>query len=91
MTAADSVTGRSPEGWAVAVAAAAKTHDTIEIVAEANQGGKMVKAVLHTADPGLQVRMVTARLGKTERAERSKPARSASIAISGSWRRSSSA
>ena len=64
-----SVTGRSPEGWAAAVAAAAKAHGTIEIVAEANQGGKMVKAVLHTADPGLRVRMVTARLTKTERAE----------------------
>lgn len=69
MTAADSVTGRSPEGWAAAVAAAARAHGTAEIVAEANQGGKMVKAVLHTADPGLQVRMVTARLSKTERAE----------------------
>ena len=63
-----SVTGRSPEGWAVAVAAAARAHGTAEIVAEANQGGKMVKAVLHTADSGLQVRMVTARLSKTERA-----------------------
>lgn len=64
-----SVTGRSPEGWAGAVAAAAAAHGTIEIVAEANQGGKMVKAVLHTADPDLRVKLVNARTGKTARAE----------------------
>jgi phage terminase large subunit-like protein len=46
-----SVTARSPEGWASAVSAAAEAHATIEVVAEANQGGKMVKAVFHAADP----------------------------------------
>jgi phage terminase large subunit-like protein len=64
-----SVTGRSPEGWAAAVAAAAAAHGTSEVVAEANQGGKMVKAVLHAADPGLRVRLVNAHTGKTARAE----------------------
>lgn len=64
-----SVTGRSPEGWAGAVAAACSAHGTIEVVAEANQGGKMVKAVLHTADPGLRVTLVNARYGKSARAE----------------------
>jgi phage terminase large subunit-like protein len=38
------------------------------IVAEANQGGKMVAAVLRIADPGLRVRLVTATQGKTDRA-----------------------
>ena len=64
-----SVTARSPEGWAGAVAAAAQAHATHEIVAEANQGGKMVKAVLHAADPRLRVRLVHAHTGKSARAE----------------------
>ena len=38
------------------------------VVAEQNQGGKMVKAVLHTADPKLRVKLVTATVGKAERA-----------------------
>ena len=64
-----SVTARSPEGWASAVAAAAAAHGTSQVVAEANQGGKMVKAVLHTADPNLRVKLVHASVGKTTRAE----------------------
>jgi phage terminase large subunit-like protein len=63
-----SVTGRSPEGWAGAVASAARIHGAGQIVAEANQGGKMVQAVLRTADPALRVRLVTATVGKSERA-----------------------
>ena len=38
------------------------------IVAEKNQGGAMVRAVLHTADPRLKVRLVAATVGKAERA-----------------------
>jgi phage terminase large subunit-like protein len=38
------------------------------VVAEKNQGGKMVKSVLHTADPNLRVKLVTATVGKAERA-----------------------
>lgn len=64
-----SVTARSPEGWARAVAAAAAAHGTDEVIAEANQGGRMVKAVLHSADPALRVRLVNARVGKSARAE----------------------
>jgi phage terminase large subunit-like protein len=67
--AGHSVTARSPEGWADAVAAAAAAHGTREVVAEANQGGKMVKAVLNTADPNLRVRLVNAHTGKSARAE----------------------
>jgi len=44
-------------------------HGTIEVVAEANQGGKMVKAVLHAADPRLRVKLVNAHTGKSARAE----------------------
>ena len=38
------------------------------VVAEKNQGGAMVKSVLHTADPSLKVKLVTATVGKAERA-----------------------
>jgi phage terminase large subunit-like protein len=83
-----SVTARTPEGWARAVADAARIHScpplrkgegdhakhgggvtlTPLIVAEQNQGGKMVAAVLRTADPTLRVKPVTATVGKSERA-----------------------
>ncbi|MBO9622770.1 MAG: DNA-packaging protein [Sphingomonas sp.] len=64
-----SVTGRSPEGWARAVAAAAEAHGTRDVVAERNQGGDMVRAVLHTSEPRLKVRLRTASKGKAARAE----------------------
>jgi phage terminase large subunit-like protein len=69
-----SVTARSPEGWSRAVADATEmwghlyTGVPVQVVAEANQGGKMVRTVLHTADPDLDVKLVTAHAGKAERA-----------------------
>ena len=69
-----SVTARSPEGWARAVADAAMIHGSADgqpalVVAEQNQGGKMVRAVLHTANPALRIKLVTATRGKSARAE----------------------
>jgi phage terminase large subunit-like protein len=64
-----SVTGRAPEGWARAVAAAAEIHPADRIVAERNQGGEMVRAVLRAADARLPVRLVHATQGKSARAE----------------------
>ncbi|HEV2815992.1 MAG TPA: terminase family protein [Allosphingosinicella sp.] len=70
-----SVTARSPEGWSRAVADAAsvwgRLHEDIpvQVVAEQNQGGKMVEAVLRIADPDLDVKPVTATAGKALRAE----------------------
>jgi phage terminase large subunit-like protein len=71
-----SVTARSPEGWARAVADAARMWSAlhpslprgVEVVAESNQGGHMVRAVLHTADPNLKVKLVPAIAGKSDRA-----------------------
>jgi phage terminase large subunit-like protein len=71
-----SVTARSPEGWARAVADAAAMWSAlhphlprgVEVVAESNQGGRMVGAVLRTADPRLKVRRVDAVAGKADRA-----------------------
>ena len=58
-----------PEGWAGAVAKAFTAHDADSVVAESNQGGEMVRAVLAAALPGLPVRLVHASRAKRARAE----------------------
>jgi phage terminase large subunit-like protein len=69
-----SVTERSPEGWAQAVADAAAVWTALHpraslgIVAESNQGGLMVRSVIRIADPKLRVDLVPAVQGKTDRA-----------------------
>ena len=61
--------GLSPLGWALRVAEAAREFGAHEIVAEANQGGDMVRAVLAQADAPCAVRLVHASRGKRARAE----------------------
>jgi len=60
--------GLSPEGWARKVAGIAAAWAAGLVVAEANNGGDMIKAVLRSADPGLKVRLVHARGPKATRA-----------------------
>lgn len=64
-----SVQGTSPEGWARAVAMASERWKADRIIAEANQGGEMVGAVLRASNIALPVRLVHASRGKTARAE----------------------
>lgn len=64
-----SVAAASPEGWARAVAACAARHGADRVVAEANQGGAMVRSVLLAADVTLPVTLVRASRGKAARAE----------------------
>lgn len=64
-----SVEKASPETWARAVANAAKIWSADRVIAEANQGGAMVKSVLQAADISLPVRLVHASRGKVARAE----------------------
>lgn len=64
-----SVEKASPERWARAAADAARTWGADRVVAEANQGGKMVESVLRAADEVLPVRLVHASRGKAARAE----------------------
>ena len=64
-----SVQGLSPEGWANRVAAAALRWGATLVVAEANNGGAMVKSVLDAAGAPLKVRLVHASRGKSARAE----------------------
>jgi phage terminase large subunit-like protein len=64
-----SVDGARPERWARLVAEAARAWSADRVVAEGNQGGEMVRSVLHAADCALPVRLVHARTGKAARAE----------------------
>lgn len=64
-----SVEQASPERWARAVAKAAQAWSADRVVAEANQGGEMVAAVLRAAEASLPLRLVHASRGKAARAE----------------------
>jgi len=64
-----SAAGLSPEGWARKVAGAAEAWGADRVVAEANNGGKMVEAVLRGACVTLPVKLVHASEGKAARAE----------------------
>lgn len=61
--------GLSPEGWARAVAAAAEAYGADRVVAETNQGGDMVRAVLRAAGIALPITPACATRGKAARAE----------------------
>lgn len=64
-----SVQRASPERWARAVAEAARLWQADRVFAEANQGGELVRSVLHAADIALPVKLVHASRGKVARAE----------------------
>ncbi|MET0372611.1 MAG: terminase family protein [Sphingobium sp.] len=64
-----SVAGMRPEGWARAVAGVAAAYNVDRVVAEANNGGEMVDAVLRAARAALPVKLVHASRGKVARAE----------------------
>ncbi len=61
--------GLSPLAWATRACDAARRHNAHCIVAEANQGGEMVSAVLKQAAPPCPVKLVHATEGKRARAE----------------------
>jgi phage terminase large subunit-like protein len=61
--------GDTPAGWASRVAAAYRRYRANRVVAESNNGGEMVAAVLRQSEANLPVRLVTATRGKFLRAE----------------------
>jgi phage terminase large subunit-like protein len=63
------VSGKSPDGWARAVAVAAAEWSADRIIAEGNQGGEMVESTLQGADVNMPVKRVHASIGKVARAE----------------------
>lgn len=64
-----SVRQASPEGWARAVANCAARHRADRVIAEKNQGGRMVESVLLAAEAALPLALVHAHKGKSTRAE----------------------
>lgn len=60
--------GLAPHQWAERAVVLARAVGASEIVAEANNGGELVRAVLALAAPDLPIRLVRARMGKYERA-----------------------
>ncbi len=64
-----SVAGLSPLGWADRALNVCARHGADRIVAEANQGGAMVEAVLRQVDPNAPLKLVRASRGKLIRAE----------------------
>jgi phage terminase large subunit-like protein len=70
MVLADATVAKAtPERWAQAVASSALAWKADRVVAEANQGGKMVESVLRAADCQMPIKLVHASRGKTARAE----------------------
>ena len=65
----ESVQGLSPEGWARAVGQAAERWSADRIVAEANNGGEMVRSCLIAAGASVRPKLVHASRGKVARAE----------------------
>ncbi len=63
-----SLGGLTPAGWAARVMQAYADFDADAIIAEANQGGDMVKSVLQQADADAPVKLVHASRGKITRA-----------------------
>jgi phage terminase large subunit-like protein len=59
----------TPAGWAARVMQAYADFEADAIIAEANQGGEMVRSVLHAADIALPLKLAHATRGKVARAE----------------------
>lgn len=64
-----SVRAASPMQWAEAAIAAMERHGAERVVAEVNQGGDLVEAVIRQVDPLVPLRKVRAARGKAARAE----------------------
>lgn len=64
-----SVHGLTPNAWAAKVAHWVKDFCVQTVVAEANQGGEMVRTLLALADCNVPIRLVHARVSKRARAE----------------------
>lgn len=63
-----STQGLAPHLWAERAVVLARAVGASEIVAEANNGGELVRAVLALAAPDLPIRLVHARMNKVQRA-----------------------
>ena len=64
-----SVQGQGPTGWARVALGAMQRWSADRLVAEVNQGGDMVEAVIRSIDPDVPLTKVHASRGKVARAE----------------------
>ncbi|WP_370426857.1 DNA-packaging protein [Oceanicella actignis] len=64
-----SVQGAAPRAWAERAVAAYHAHEADRLVAEVNQGGDLVEALVRQVDPLVSYRAVRATRGKAARAE----------------------
>jgi phage terminase large subunit-like protein len=64
-----SIQGASPSGWAARAVAAYRDFAADRLVAEANQGGDLVEAMIRQVDAAVAYRAVRASRGKAARAE----------------------
>jgi phage terminase large subunit-like protein len=64
-----SVEGATPAAWATAVVKAYRRFEADRVVAEVNQGGEMVAAMLRSVEAALPLTLVRAARGKFARAE----------------------
>jgi phage terminase large subunit-like protein len=69
VVADETVAGAAPEAWAAQAVALYRRLQADALVAEVNQGGEMVAAVLRVVDPAVPVTTVVATRGKHARAE----------------------
>ncbi|MEM9344501.1 MAG: terminase family protein [Pseudomonadota bacterium] len=63
------VQGVSPDAWAQVAVDAYRRFEADRLVAEVNQGGNLVEAVIRQKDPSIPYKAVRASRGKTARAE----------------------
>ena len=64
-----SIAGATPQGWASRAIALWRKYEADALIAEINQGGEMVSAVLRSIDSGVPVTTTRATRGKYHRAE----------------------
>jgi phage terminase large subunit-like protein len=64
-----SLRGASPKAWATAAVEAFHRYGADRLVAETNQGGALVRALIQGVDPAIPIRAVHASTGKAARAE----------------------
>ncbi len=64
-----SIQGASPSGWAARAVGAYRAFAADRLIAEANQGGDLVEAMIRQVDAGVAYRAVRASRGKAARAE----------------------
>ncbi|WP_377374141.1 DNA-packaging protein [Ponticaulis profundi] len=68
LLADETVQGVIPDVWAARIADLADVWGADEIIAEANQGGEMVRSVIAAAGTGRAIRLIHARVSKRRRA-----------------------